>query len=87
MRERGERAMSFDPKYRMRFKPAPISRLSKYKKLPPPMTDTPDEARAGVSWEKRCEIIYGYMMAIKHGITPVPSRRGLWFYSERGHKG
>lgn len=71
----------YDPKYRMRHRLPPISRLSKYSHLPPPLTDDPP--REWRTWEERCRVVYQWMMARKRGeALPIPARqrRGLWFY-------
>jgi hypothetical protein len=72
---------TFDPKYKMRYRPASVSRLSKYARLPPPMADDPPEAAKARDWDERCHIVYRYMMDLKAGKIPPSRRRGLWMYA------
>jgi hypothetical protein len=68
----------YDPNYKMKFKPTPARRLSKYE-YPIRMAGDPDW---GGGWEGRCRAVYEYMIAIKRGVVPPNERRGLWLHKD-----
>jgi len=75
--------MTYDPNYRMRHRPPPVSRLAHYKHLPPHMVGDPQPHfgwRCKNPWAQRCEAVYAHMMAIKHGAVAPRERVGLWFW-------
>lgn len=75
----GIELMAYDPKYKMRYRPEPISRLRKYNRFPPHMVDDP--SGCWKDWDERCHAVYQAMMELKRGVIPQRLRRGLWFYS------
>jgi hypothetical protein len=77
--------MSYDPKYKLKYRPTSIARLVHYTHLPPPMVgDPPNCRRWGKDmWDRRCRAIYDDMIARKHGRLPRNEMRGLWFWDYR----
>lgn len=75
--------MTYDPKYKIKHRVTSPKRLARYEGLPPPMVDEPPESRQGGDWDRRCRIVYDFMMQLKAGVIPPSKRRGLWFYDER----
>jgi len=77
--------MTYDPSYKLRHKPPPISRLLRWKHLPPRMVGDPDSgwrfrgANRSI-WDRRCRAIYAAMMAEKRGAVALQERVGLWFW-------
>ena len=69
-------------RYKLKHRPPPITRLLRYERLPPPLTDDPP--RDWDCWAERCAAVYAWMIALKRGARPpVPEhrRRGLWFHA------
>lgn len=81
--------MAYDPNYKMKHRPPPIARLRKCE-YPPPMVGDPDfqptvKRKVGQTWqqsiwERRCNALYAYAMALKRGVVPNEERRGLWLW-------
>lgn len=75
--------MVYDPRYKLRHKPPPVSRLAFYKRLPPPMVGDPRPDlgwRCRDPWAQRCKAVYEAMMAVKRGAVTPRERVGLWFW-------
>jgi hypothetical protein len=82
--------VAYDPKYKMRYRPAPIGRLCKsswpMRMIGDPEVENPLRKVRGMThaqsvWHLRCETIYAYMMTLKSGMIPHEDRRGLWMWS------
>jgi hypothetical protein len=78
--------MTYDPKYKLKYKPTPIARPTHYKHLPPPMVGDPRPDlgwKCKNPWDQRCRTVYEAMIARKHGRLPRNEMRGLWFWGHR----
>ena len=77
----------YDPKYKLKHKLPPISRLTRYKYHPPPMVGDPLICARTLA--DRCEVLYTLAMQIKRGerkpwMPPPPPKIGLWFWRDNG---
>jgi hypothetical protein len=71
----------YDPNYKLKFRPDPISRLLKRSITPLHMVGDPPEARVQ-DWDQRMWAVYEHMIAAKNGIIPSSKRKGIWFYAD-----
>jgi len=71
----------YDPDYKLRHKPPPVSRLAHYKRLPPNMVGDPGGPwHCRNPWDQRCRAVYAHMIALKRGAVAPRERVGLWFW-------
>ena len=68
--------------YKMKYRPDPISRLSK-PMVHVPLCGNPSEAVMAADRESYCVIVYRAWLDFKNGIVPPDDRHGLWFYALR----
>ena len=76
--------MSYDPNYKMKYRPEPIGRLTRYTGwgAPPPMVGDPRTPRGFDCWEEHRRRVYEHEIARKNGLVPHEQRRGLWLYRD-----